>query len=65
MIMVSDLMDILQKVDTQQQNLLSIYRDEIKEYGIAKENTIRLSNALIFAIERAYKELEKGLKGEF
>lgn len=46
-------------------SLLSIYNDEIKEYGEPKSSTIRYFNSLFLQLQKATDCAKAGLDGKF
>lgn len=65
MITFEEFQDLSDRVISKYHSLLSIYKDEIKEYGQPKENTIRYFNALFMQMDYAASHLDKGLVGLF
>lgn len=61
----SEVLELLERSESQLKNLSRIAKDEEKEYGCIKENTIMYFNAIMYAISNAGDLLENGLKGEF
>lgn len=65
MVTISEFEDTSKRVVAQLHTLLSICKDEEKEYGKPLDNTIRRFNALLFAISDACNILNIGLDGKF
>lgn len=62
---ICDIKDTFNRAIKQYYSLLSIYNDEVKDYGEPKENTIKLFNALYIQLDKATEYIENGLKGKF
>lgn len=62
---IQEIKDTFEKAMKQYDTLLSIYKDEIKELGNPKENTIAYFNALYLQLQESTKCIEKGLDGKF
>ena len=65
MITVFDFEKLTKRVIDHYNSLLNIYKDEIKEYGSPKEDTIKEFNALYLQMNKAAEHLESGLLGCF
>lgn len=65
MVTISEFEDTSKRVVAHLHTLLSICKDEEKEYGKPLNNTIRRFNALLFAVDDACKILNRGLDGKF
>ena len=62
---ISNLKEITKLSEKHLETLLSIAKDEKKEEGKTREDTIKRINALVYAIENAYNVLNYGLDGSF
>jgi hypothetical protein len=62
---INEIKEKFNRAFDQYNSLLSIYKDEVKEFGNPKEDTIILFNALFLQLQESVKCIENGLNGIF